>query len=626
VTSPSDPPEVKNKKIQDWLNKARDSLGNSHAKAQRQSSRITDQKVRELTEILNKQQPWSKADQGKWRKLTDELHTISKGNSETLRNITENAPELAGKMTKQNVRANPDGTVTDLKTGKTMSRSEFADRVAPGSRKTAPKVTEPKLPQKQPPSSQKPREPAGPATPPTSRIVKYGGGALLVYQGYEAVKAYSDYLDRMAREDPENFGLLTVGKGLGYGVATFFGIPALIEMGQRVGHETREQYLKDLKAGKKWLLPPWVWGGIYGGWEFGRSMTIDPLISGGEAVKEGLGLAWDLMNARKAAQNAAEMGKRLDAAYKPLTDLMGRVIGAPLPPIWEKNRSKYYQIFKPILDDKEAYDRLMNSPAGADLKKWARDYAHKRARELGITFGSPGADNPDDNDNIGEALLALPPQERGLFLAAAERGDAFVMDFILSRDRDAFPGPFDPETLGAYRSASLSGETAEFSAPFSREQKDAVMEIYREILKTLARTPRVAILSSGYARGAAALMDGAEPAALLRPEEAPRALADFRLLIIPSGALSDWYLSESLKAAIDEFVSSGGTVLAFSQQLGKEYSVLPGNVNALGFAQDQSCQYASAKITSGAGAFCSMNTPTPDFNVDGYFLDYPLES
>ncbi|NLK20277.1 MAG: hypothetical protein GX310_10830, partial [Synergistaceae bacterium] len=309
-----------------------------------------------------------------------------------------------------------------------------------------------------------------------------------------------------------------------------------------------------------------------------------------------------------------------------LTDLMGRVIGAPLPPIWEKNRSKYYQIFKPILDDKEAYDRLMNSPAGADLKKWARDYAHKRARELGITFGSPGADNPDDNDNIGEALLALPPQERGLFLAAAERGDAFVMDFILSRDRDAFPGPFDPETLGAYRSASLSGETAEFSAPFSREQKDAVMEIYREILKTLARTPRVAILSSGYARGAAALMGGAEPAALLRPEEAPRALADFRLLIIPSGSLSDWYLSESLKAAIDEFVSSGGTVLAFSQQLGKEYSVLPGNVNALGFAEDQSCQYASARISSGAGAFCSMNTPTPDFNVDGYFLDYPLES
>ena len=78
----------------------------------------------------------------------------------------------------------------------------------------------------------------------------------------------------------------------------------------------------------------------YAEWEFGKSITIGPLIAGGEAVYEGFGLAGDLLNARKAAQNAAEMGKRLDAAYKPLSDLMSHVIGGPLPPIWEKNLSK----------------------------------------------------------------------------------------------------------------------------------------------------------------------------------------------------------------------------------------------------------------------------------------------
>lgn len=616
ITSPNDPPEVKNKKIQQWLNKAQDSLSKSYQKAQRQSQKITDGKVKELTEILNKKPPMSKADQKTWRKLTDELHTISKSNGETLRNIAEKAPEIGGKITKQQVRTNPDGTVTDLKTGKTMTRSQFADKTAPGTKRTVPKVIKPQLPQK----------PATPTPPPPSKLVKVGTGILLVYQGYESLKAYSDYLDKAAREDPENFGLLTVGKGIGYGVATFFGIPGLIQMGEQIGLSTREQYLKDLREGKEWLLPPAVWAGAYAAWEFGKSVTVGPLISGAEAISEGYGLVGDLLDARKAAQRALDMKQRLDTAYKPLSDLMTHVIGGPLPPIWEKNRWKYYRIFKPILDDREALEKIMKTPAGKDLWKWMKEYKDRRAKELGITFGSPGADNPDDNDNIGEAMLALPPQERGLYLRAAEKGNAFVMDFLSSRNRGAFSEPLGPETLGAFLQGSKSGERVTFEAPFSEEQGAAAEEIYRDLLKTVAETPDVAILSSGYAWGAAALLGGTEPATLLQPVDAGESLAKFRLLILPSGSLSDWSLSETFRNAVEKFVSSGGTLLAFSQQLGKEYAVLPGKVTAYGFAEDQSCQYASARITASNGAFCSMTTHTPDFNVDGYFLDYPAES
>ena len=616
ITSPNDPPEVKNKKIQQWLDKAQDSLSKSYQKAQRQSQKITDGKVKELTEILNKKPPMSKADQKTWRKLTDELHTISKSNGETLRNIAEKAPEIGGKITKQQVRTNPDGTVTDLKTGKTMTRSQFADKTAPGTKRTVPKVIKPQLPQK----------PATPTPPPPSKLVKVGTGILLVYQGYESLKAYSDYLDKAAREDPENFGLLTVGKGIGYGVATFFGIPGLIQMGEQIGLSTREQYLKDLREGKEWLLPPAVWAGAYAAWEFGKSVTVGPLISGAEAISEGYGLVGDLLDARKAAQRALDMKQRLDTAYKPLSDLMTHVIGGPLPPIWEKNRWKYYRIFKPILDDREALEKIMKTPAGKDLWKWMKEYKDRRAKELGITFGSPGADNPDDNDNIGEAMLALPPQELGLYLRAAEKGNAFVMDFLSSRNRGAFSEPLGPETLGAFLQGSKSGERVTFEAPFSEEQGAAAEEIYRDLLKTVAETPDVAILSSGYARGAAALLGGTEPATLLQPGDAGESLAKFRLLILPSGSLSDWSLSETFRNAVEKFVSSGGTLLAFSQQLGKEYAVLPGKVTAYGFAEDQSCQYASARITASNGAFCSMTTHTPDFNVDGYFLDYPAES
>ena len=403
ITSPNDPPDVKNKKIQDWQNKAQDSLANSNKKAQRQSQKLTDQKVKELTKLLDKKGPMSKADTKKWNRLTDELHAVSRGNGETMRHIAETNPELAGKVTKQPVRVNPDGTVTDLATGKTMTRSQYADKVAPGTQRRAPKVVKPELPKKTP-------EPIAPK--PVSRITKYGGGFLLIYQGYEAGKAYSEYLDNAARNDPENFGYLTVAKGLGYGVATFLGIPGLIRMGEETGQRVRKQYEEDLRQGKKWLLPPSVWGGMAGAWAFGRSIFIDPLIAGGEAVIEFGGIFVDLHKASKAARDALEMKNALDERYRPLSELMSHIIGGPLPPIWEKNRFKYYQIFKPILDDKEALEKLMKTPAGTDLLKWAKEYKEKRAKELGITFGSPGADNPDDNDNIGEALMALSLQER----------------------------------------------------------------------------------------------------------------------------------------------------------------------------------------------------------------------
>jgi hypothetical protein len=184
-------------------------------------------------------------------------------------------------------------------------------------------------------------------------------------------------------------------------------------MGEQIGLSTREQYLKDLREGKEWLLPPAVWAGAYAAWEFGKAVTIGPLISGGEAILEGYGLAGDLLDARKAAQRALDMKQRLDTAYKPLSDLMTHVIGGPLPPIWEKNRWKYYRIFKPILDDPEALDKLMKTPAGKDLWKWMKEYKDKRAKELGITFGSPGADNPDDNDNIGRLCSLFLPRSGG---------------------------------------------------------------------------------------------------------------------------------------------------------------------------------------------------------------------
>ena len=412
ITSPNDPPETRSKKIGDWLAKAQDALSKTYNRAVRQSRSLNEARVKELHEIIRKPAGADGAltprQQKRVAKLIDEIRSIPQGNTETLKTISERSPEMAGKLRGQKVRTNPDGTVTNLKTGKTTTRSEFAEGATASTRKGGARTVKESVP-----PAQQPKEggPAKPATP--SKITKYGGGFLLIYQGYEAVKAYSDYLDKAARTDPENFGVLTIGKGLGLGVATFFGIPGLIELGERSGREVREQYEKDMREGKTWLLPPTFWGGAYGAWNFGRAIFVDPLIAGGEAVVEGWRLWDDYAKARKAAEDALNVETRLKEKYKPLEDMMSHVIGGPLPPIWDKNRLKYYKIFKPLLDNPAELERIMKTPRGRDLWKWIKEYKDRRAKELGITFGRPGADNPDDNDNIGRALMALPPQEIG---------------------------------------------------------------------------------------------------------------------------------------------------------------------------------------------------------------------
>jgi 5-hydroxyisourate hydrolase-like protein (transthyretin family) len=646
ITSPSDPPDVRNKKISDWLGKAQNTLKKTYDQAVKQSKKLTQERLRQKAEGIERLREINRKHTGpdgkltpegrrlrneqqrKISKIVDELRSIPQGNNETLKTITERSPEIGGKLTGQKLRTNPDGTVTDLKTGKTMTRSTAVENVTSPTRKSGVQTVKESAP-----TAQQPKE-TGPVKPaPPSKITKYGGGFLLIYQGYESIKAYSDYLDKAAKNDPENFGVLTIGKGLGLGVATFFGIPGLIELGERSGREVREQYEKDLREGKTWLLPPAFWGGAYGAWNFGRAIFVDPLIAGGEAVVEGWNLWDDYAKAWKAAEDALNVETRLKEKYKPLEDMMSHVIGGPLPPIWDKNRLKYYKIFKPLLDNPAELERIMKTPRGRDLWKWIKEYKDRRAKELGITFGRPGADNPDDNDNIGRALMALPPQDRPLYLRAVEKGDAFLQDFLTSRDRGAFPDDLGPETLGAFLQASRVAGSAGpgTTLPMLPEQQDAVREIFADLLRHVGEAPDTAVLAGGYARGVAALLGAAgEPATLVQPTDPVEILSRFRLLIIPTGALSDWSMSEPFRRTMEAYVSGGGTILAFAQQLGKEYAILPSGkespVAGYGFAEDQSCQYASSQITAPVGAFSSMTKPTPDFNVDGFFLNYPPKS
>ncbi len=113
-------------------------------------------------------------------------------------------------------------------------------------------------------------------------------------------------------------------------------------------------------------------------------------------------------------------------------------------------------------------------------------------------------------------------------------------------------------------------------------------------------------------------------------EVSPSLVQKMPLLIIPSAGLYGMENSEILKAALQEYVKEGGTILVLSQQHGYEYSVLPtpdGKViRGRGWAEAISCFYRAAYIDTWHPVLAGLTTNTPDINIDGYFTGYPDNS
>lgn len=663
VTDFKDPPEVREQKISEFKKKANAALQDSAKNAKSQSDTLMKQRRQTLTDLDAKpRSAWTKQDLDAWNKTKAEITTINETNKATLKGITKNSPQTGAELAGRKIKVEADGKITDLYTKKTMSPEHFAKdnarRASGGKAKPLPADPKPSeltgikkaaagadvpskrlgtasdAPSAKPLKGTKPADVDSPHVKTragTSKLEKAGAVAGIlgrIYGVYMGLKACSDHLEQEAKRDPENFGMLTLGEALALGAGTFLGIQGAIDTTHEYYAQDLEQYYRDQAKGKKWNLTPEQWTAIYLGWEGAKMIpAAGDILTISELGYVTAGTLDAYYEAYKKALEAMKNEEAMKERYKPLSDLISKAIGGgPLPPVWEKNRFKYWRIFEPILKDPQKMAELMNSTTPEDLKKWVKKFKDQRAQELGITFGTPGADNPDDNENIGAALLALPVQERALWLRALSQGDFFVTGWLQNRDPEISGHDLNPETLGAFLDAALDPASLDMAPQLSPEQKSVIEEVRRDVIWNVALTPDVAILSSGYARGAASLMGASEAAVIIRPDANPNLLANYRLLIIPSGALSDYAGSARFKALIEHYLESGGTVLAFAQQLGREYGAIPGDVKAYGFAEDQSCQYASARVMKNIGAFASMTKAEPDFNVDGYFLDYPEKS
>ena len=99
---------------------------------------------------------------------------------------------------------------------------------------------------------------------------------------------------------------------------------------------------------------------------------------------------------------------------------------------------------------------------------------------------------------------------------------------------------------------------------------------------------RVGVLRAGYYTCMFKLLGMfGEQARLVEAPLSPEALADVKLLIVPSGGLRNQQ-TEEFAEALDSYVSVGGHLLVLSQPHGDDFGVVPGQIEGYGWREDRS--------------------------------------
>lgn len=226
-------------------------------------------------------------------------------------------------------------------------------------------------------------------------------------------------------------------------------------------------------------------------------------------------------------------------------------------------------------------------------------------------------DKPDDSYDVANGFL----QDKNILddyvrLAMKKGGrDGVLWYKDMKTKADAYAA-LPPDASQELRNATWQDF---FNATFLVERNEA------KLRQDFQNTPEVAILSQGFADSMKALLaDYHIPSVLLTTYLSN--VSAYPVLIIPTGGL-DGFDSPLLRAKLSDYVNNGGVLVAFTQQRGYDFKALPGGeVNGVGWFEDQSCQYASVFVNNYHQVLASQTSATPSINVDGYFTAYPSNS
>jgi hypothetical protein len=332
VCHPGDPPEVKAQKIRDFLDQAQERLGKAAEAGRTQSRQIDDLRTRQAAEAD------VKGDLQTSSGVRDQQIDTKISNQETMKRLADVDPQLAARLNGTKLTPNPDGTFTNTATGEKLTPSQARElamkpanqdlvqttekvikELKPNEGPTKPTAETPtkaptETPTKpttgetptKPTTTETPTKPTLEGEPPAgagAKALKVGGLLVLIYGIYEGYQTGKEKAD--AEKQAGDSELKTSAKKWGYTLIYGLGIGGAWDTGAEAGKESAEQFKKDLEAGKNpsaaWAKARAVLWGVGG---FLKGMTIDPLINGGKAIKEGLGKVVDEHEAERRTKEA----------------------------------------------------------------------------------------------------------------------------------------------------------------------------------------------------------------------------------------------------------------------------------------------------------------------------------
>jgi|GEM_PF-4731079 len=149
--------------------------------------------------------------------------------------------------------------------------------------------------------------------------------------------------------------------------------------------------------------------------------------------------------------------------------------------------------------------------------------------------------------------------------------------------------------------------------------------------------PDIALFTNGFYKPSISLMlKIGEPVSFQNIDFDPQIVRDHPVMLIPTGGFYGLKNSNMVKALLEEYVKNGGILVALTQQLGRDWGLLPTPIDpdvgerkpvtGYGYQEDQSCQYNSVYIDTYHPMLSVFSTFTGNIGVDGYFTSYPENS
>lgn len=156
-------------------------------------------------------------------------------------------------------------------------------------------------------------------------------------------------------------------------------------------------------------------------------------------------------------------------------------------------------------------------------------------------------------------------------------------------------------------------------------------ELYPTNLENISlnidKDSRVAVFDNGYSREAGMFLGLFLPVRMISESEFPLRTPSITLLVIPSGGLTDLKNEDRFSTALNKYVEEGGSLLVFSQRVGRYYSILPAPegkpVTAYGWLEDQSTLSSSSILSMQHPILSNLASSKPHLNIDGVFDSIP---